>query len=79
MNTPERIGRLILERLEAQARANRAAGNITRELIRAVVDRHPGEKLSAQQVLAELPRKLSLRRTQEILRDIRAESSASRL
>lgn len=76
MKTAEEIGRATLERLAAQTAANRAAGDALRAELRAVWQ--PG--MTAKQVIARLSRcpLPSVRRVQEILRGLRAESSASR-
>jgi hypothetical protein len=73
------IGQAILERLAAQAAANRAAGDLLRADVRSVLEQNPG-RLTAKQVLKKLTRHPlpSVRRVQEILRELRAESSASR-
>jgi hypothetical protein len=73
MKTEVEIGRAILERLAAQAAANRAAGDRLRAEVRAVWEQHP--ELTAKQVLKRMTRQPlpSVRRVQEILKDLRAE------
>ncbi len=75
MKSAEEIGRASLERLAAQAAANRAAGNLLRAEIQAIVSQHPGHKLTAKQVIKRLIRYPipSVRRVQEILREIRVK------
>lgn len=73
MESATRIGLALLERLSAQAAANRAAGDRLRAEVRAVLDRHPGQHLCAKDVLrllmhTPLP---SVRRVQEVLREVR--------
>ncbi len=77
MKTAEEIGRTILERLAAQAAANRAAGDQLRADVRAVVEKHHPKRLTAKEVIKNLTRQPppSIRRVQEILRDLRAESA----
>lgn len=69
------IGRAVLERLALQAAANRAAGDQLRAELRAVLERYPGRRLTAKQVLRCLARRPlpSVRRVQELLKEIRAE------
>jgi hypothetical protein len=80
MKTPEEIGRAMLERLAAQASANRAAGEALRAEVRTVLKQYPSVHLTARQVIVLLARTAppSIRRIQEILKELRAESSASR-
>ena len=80
MRTATDIGERLLKRLAAQAAANHAAGEALRAEVRSVLERHPGEHLTARQAIALLSRTSppSIRRVQEILKGIRAESSASR-
>jgi len=68
--TPEEIGNAVLRRLAAQAAANRQAGALAE--VRAVLEKEPG--LTGAQIVAKLPRKLSIRRAQELARLVRAES-----
>jgi hypothetical protein len=79
MKSPQEIGAAVLERLAAQAAVNRAAGNLLRADVRTVIEQNH-ERLTAKQVIKKLIRRPlpSVRRVQEILRDLRAESSASR-
>ena len=79
MKSAAEIGQAILERLAAQAAVNRAAGDLLRADVRSVLEQTP-ERLTAKQVLKKLTRHPlpSVRRVQEILRALRAESSASR-
>ena len=79
MKTPEQIGAAVLERLAAQAAANRAAGDRLRADVRTVLEQNPGHP-TAKQVIKKLGRQLvpSVRRVQEILKELRAESSVSR-
>ena len=81
MKTPEEIGRAVLERLAAQAAANRAAGDLLRAEVSAVLaQQQPGQRLTAKLVLRRLPTRsaASVRRVQEVMRELRAQSSASR-
>jgi hypothetical protein len=77
MKTPEEIGRAMLERLAAQAAANRASGDRLRAEVRGVWEQHP--EFTAKQVIKCLTRTPlpSLRRTQEILQELRAASATS--
>jgi hypothetical protein len=73
VKTAEEIGRASLERLAAQAAANRSAGDQLRGDVRAVLQRHPG--YTAKQIIKELPPRSqcrSVRRVQEILKDLRS-------
>ncbi len=83
MKTDEEIGRAIRHCLAAQAAANRAAGDALRAEVRAVLDQHEteGQRLTGKQVLKCLTRNPlpSVRRVQEVLQEIRAQSSASRI
>jgi hypothetical protein len=76
---PAAIGIAVLERLAAQAAVNRARGAARRAEVQAIMARHSG-RLSARQVLQEWAhdKRPSVRRVQEILSELRAESSASR-
>ena len=78
MKTPAEIGSATLARLAAQAAANRAAGDQLRAEVRAVWEAHPSstaKELLKRMTRAQLP---SVRRVQEILQALRAESSAPR-
>jgi hypothetical protein len=78
MKTDEEIGRASRERLLAQAAVNRASGELLREDVRAVFDRHP--LYTAKQVIKQLPPRSqhrSVRRIQEVLKDLRTESAMS--
>jgi hypothetical protein len=79
MKTTTEIGSAVLARLLAQAAARRAIGNLLRADVRAVLAQFPGP-LTAKQVLKHLNRAPppSLRRVQEVLAEIRAESSVPR-
>jgi len=72
----EEIGRSVLERLAIQAAANRASGDQLRAELRAVLERFPGRRLTAKHVLRLLARRPlpSVRRVQELLKEIRAEA-----
>ena len=76
--TPEEIGQANLKRLAAQTAANMARGDVSRAEVRDVFAKHP--EFTAKQVIKELTRQppLSVRRVQEILKELRAASSASR-
>jgi hypothetical protein len=76
MKTATEIGQATLERLLAQAAANRASGDHLRTEVRAIWQQHPD--FSAKRVLKRLTRRPrpSVRRVQEILKDLRAESAA---
>jgi hypothetical protein len=78
MKTADEIGRAILERLAAQAAANRASGDRLRAEVRAVWERHP--KCTAKEAVSKLIRRPlpSVRRVQELLKQIRAESAIHR-
>jgi hypothetical protein len=80
MKTAAEIGAGVLERLARQAAANRAAGEALRAEVRTVLKQHPTVHLTARQVIVLLARTPppSLRRMQEILRELRAESSGPR-
>lgn len=88
MKSAEEIGQAILERLAAQAAANRAAGDVLRGAVRAVMNELPPERHTAKWVIRGLARLApgrplpSIRRVQEIMRPLRAgtnvASSASR-
>ena len=77
VKTPAEIGVAILERLAAQAAANRASGDRLRAEVRVVWEQHP--EFSAKRILKKLTRHPlpSVRRVQEILKDLRAESAMS--
>lgn len=82
MKTPEQIGAKILAILAAQAERNRQAGAALTAEIRAIMATHSDSgRLTARQVRDLLPtsRTRSVRRIQEYLQSIRAESSVSRL
>jgi hypothetical protein len=73
LKTATEIGQATLERLAAQAAANRAAGDLLRGDVRAVFEQHPG--YTAKQIIKELPLRSqcrSVRRVQEILKDLRS-------
>jgi hypothetical protein len=74
VKTASEIGAAILERLAAQAAANRASGDRLRAEVRSVWEQHPS--FTAKLVLKKLSREPlpSVRRVQEILKDLRAES-----
>jgi hypothetical protein len=74
LKTASEIGAAILERLAAQAAANRASGDRLRAEVRAVWEQHP--EFTAKHVLKMLTRQPlpSVRRVQEILKGLRAES-----
>ena len=78
MKTDAEIGKAIRERLAAQAAANRAAGDVLRAAVRAIWERHPN--FTAKQVIKKLTRQPlpGVRRVQEILKDLRAESAVCR-
>jgi hypothetical protein len=76
MKTPEEIGRASLDRLAIQAAANRARGDLSRAEMRALLAKSPG--LTGPQLRTRLSHPLSLRRVQELRKELRAESSASR-
>jgi hypothetical protein len=80
--TAEEIGAKVLATLAAQAERNRQAGAALTAAIRAVMVAHSGSaRLTARSVRDLLPtsRACSIRRIQEIMQGVRAESSASRL
>jgi hypothetical protein len=75
MKTATEIGQAILQRLASQAAANRAIGDRLRADVRAVLERHPG--YTAKEIIKELPprsQSRSVRRIQEVLKGLRAES-----
>ena len=76
MKTATEIGKSILERLAARAAANKASGAARFAEVRAIWEQHP--EFTAKQVIKRLTRQPlpSVRRVQEILRDLRAESAA---
>ena len=81
MKSAAEIGAATLARLAAQATANREAGAALRAEIRAVMEAHVGpDRLTAKRVLEKLSRRPlpSVRRVQEHMRAIDAESSAPR-
>jgi len=75
MKTAEEIGRALLNRLAAQAAANRASGDLLRAEIRAVWKQQPG--CTAKEAIKKMTRRPlpSVRRVQEVLKEIRAEST----
>lgn len=76
------IGTRILETLAAQAERNRQAGAGLTAEIHAVMAAYSGNgRLTARRVRDLLPRSraCSIRRIQEVMQCVRAESSASRL
>jgi len=77
MKTAAEIGERVLKRLAAQTAANRASGDRLRAEVRRVWEQHP--EFTAKQVIKCLTRTPlpSLRRTQEILQELRAASAAS--
>lgn len=79
MSIEAQIGARILATLRAQAERNRQAGAVRVAQVRTIVQAHPGA-LTARRVRELLPndQAVSVRRLQEILRILRAESSASR-
>ena len=75
------IGAVILATLQAQADRNRESGIAVREQIRAVISALPqADRITARRVQMLLPSwaRVSVRRIQEYMRLLRAESSASR-
>jgi hypothetical protein len=75
VKTAAEIGQAVLERLAAQAAANRAAGDLLRADVRAVWEQHP--EYTAKQIIKQLPPRSkcrSTRRIQEVLKVLRAES-----
>ena len=78
MKTDAEIGRAIRARLAAQAAANRAAGNLLRAEVRTAWEQH--EECTAKEVLKKLTRVPlpSLRRVQELLKEIRTETAIYR-
>ena len=74
MKSAEEIGKATLERLAAQAALNREKG--ARREVFALLDQEPN--LRPAQILGKLSRPLKLRRAQELRKEWRAESSASR-
>jgi hypothetical protein len=78
VKTDAEIGRAILERLRAQAAANRASGERLYSAVRAVWLQHPDH--TAKQVIKCLSpefQNVSVRRTQELLKRLRTESAVS--
>ena len=75
MKTAAEIGERVLKRLAAQTAANRDSGDRLRAEVRGVWEQHP--EFTAKQVIRCLTRTPlpSLRRTQEILRELRAASA----
>ncbi len=81
MSTPAEVGAKVLANLAAQAQPNRQAGIALRAQIRQVMAAHPvADRLTAPRIRALLSREPlpSIRRIQEIVRKLRAESLASR-
>jgi hypothetical protein len=81
VHTAEEIGARVLATLAAQAERNRQAGAALAAEIRAIMAAHSGNgRLTARRVCDLLPmsRACSIRRIQEIMQCVRAESSASR-
>jgi hypothetical protein len=79
MKSPEAIGAAVLKRLLAQAAANRASGARLRAEVRAVWEQHP--EFTAKQVIKYLSppfQWVSVRRAQEVLKELRAESAMGR-
>jgi hypothetical protein len=77
MKSAEEIGRAILKRFAAQAAVNRAAGDRLRARVRAVLDQHPSQRMTAKMVIKYLAREPderipSVRRVQEVLKELRA-------
>jgi hypothetical protein len=72
------IGQAILERLAAQAAANRASGDRLRAEVRAVWEQDPD--CTAKEALRKLARRPlpSVRRVQELLKQLRADSTPYR-
>jgi hypothetical protein len=79
LKTATEIGAAILERLRAQAAANRAAGDRLRAEVRAVWIQYP--EFTAKETVKKLTREPlpSVRRVQEILRYLRAENGTHHL
>jgi hypothetical protein len=77
VKTPEAIGTAILARLARQAERNKAAGGTLRAVIRGLLDNMgDGQRLTAQQVLKQLPTEwswCSLRTVQIHIQRIRAD------
>lgn len=69
MKTPAEIGQSILDRLAAQAAANREAGAYA--LVRAMLKKEPN--LTGPEIVAKISRRLSVRRAQELAKAIRGE------
>jgi hypothetical protein len=80
MKTTAEIGAGVLERLARQAAANRAAGAALRAEVQTVLKQHPTVHLTARQVIVLLARTPppSIRRVQEILKELRAKASPTR-
>ena len=80
MKTAAEIGAGVLERLARQAAANRAAGEVLRAEVQTVLKQHPTVHLTARQMIVLLARTPppSIRRVQEILKELRAKSSPTR-
>jgi len=72
------IGQATLERLRAQAAANRASGERLRAEVRAVWEQDPN--CTAKEALRKLARRPlpSVRRVQELLKQLRADSTTYR-
>jgi hypothetical protein len=77
MKTDEEIGRNVREILALQAARNRAKGKALRAEVRAVWLRHPD--YTGKQVIRLLPDRTlpSVRRVQEILKELRLERMKS--
>jgi hypothetical protein len=74
----QQVGERVLAVLRANTERQRHEGDLLREEVHAVMAQHP--HLTAGQVRARLTRAPSLRRVQEIMREIKhAEPSASRI
>lgn len=67
MKTPTEIGQAILDRLAAQAAANREAGAYA--LVRALLEKEPN--LTGSEIVARITRRLSVRRAQELAKAVR--------
>lgn len=65
--TPEEIGQAILDRLRAQATANREGGALAE--VRALLEREPA--LTGREIVARVSRMLSVRRAQELAKIVR--------
>lgn len=67
MKTAHEIGQAILDRLAAQAAANRNGGAMAD--VRSLIEKEP--HLTGPQIVAKLSRKLSVRRAQELSKLVR--------